>query len=155
MAQNDLRRLSPVPVVDALLHMCDYWSKARSKDPNTQVGACVYNWTTGDMYFGYNGFAPGFSDLEVRWEKPAKYEYVIHAEENAIRKAVSSTGTLSPSCVLICTHKPCVRCMMRIAAHGIRRVIYRDAHDDSQTTSLIALELNVSLEQYTKGASIP
>lgn len=144
---------SKIPKLDAIMHMCEYWANARSKDPNTKVGACVYNISTGDMYFGYNGFAPNFDDTEERWAKPAKYEYVIHAEENAVRKAVSSVGKLDDRYYLICTHKPCHKCMMRIAAHGIRIVFYKHKHDDSKISDEISIELGIRLEQFMEGIS--
>ena len=64
-------------------------SSYRSKDPNTQVGACIVNDRNKIMSVGYNGFPLGCSDDEFPWERTGetydtKYPYVCHAELNAI-----------------------------------------------------------------------
>ena len=64
-------------------------SSYRSKDPNTQVGACIVNNNNRIMSMGYNGFPAGCSDDEFPWERQGcdydtKYPYVCHAELNAI-----------------------------------------------------------------------
>ena len=64
-------------------------SARRSKDPNTQVGACIVNGRNKIMSVGYNGFPQGCSDDEFPWERTGdeyntKYPYVCHAELNAI-----------------------------------------------------------------------
>ena len=62
----------------------------RSKDPSTQVGACIVNDDNRIMSVGYNGFPRGCSDDEFPWEREGdkstltKYPYVCHAELNAI-----------------------------------------------------------------------
>lgn len=67
-------------------------SGRRSKDPNTQVGACIVSQDNKIMSMGYNGFPKGCSDDEFPWGKEAettdpysaKYLYVTHSELNAI-----------------------------------------------------------------------
>ena len=64
-------------------------SSMRSKDPNTQVGACIVSSDNRILSIGYNGAPNGFSDEEFPWEregnpKETKYMYVCHAEMNAI-----------------------------------------------------------------------
>lgn len=134
------RSKSEIPIT--LLEMCTIWAKARSKDPATQVGAVVYDSTTGATYFGYNGFPKGIPDYETRWERPIKYDYVIHAEENAIFKALAGLKDLQHA-ELICTHKPCHRCAARIIQSGIRVVYYHHPHDDSKITDTLFSEANV------------
>lgn len=139
-------RTAATPTIYAVLHMCKYWANARSKDPNTKVGACIYDYTTHDMYFGYNGFASGVTDYEWRWQRPTKYEYVIHAEDNAICKALLAKAQLA-TCALVCTHKPCHKCMSKIIQAGIKTVYYEEAHDDSNITTALAMERGVCLTQ--------
>ena len=108
------------------------------------------------MFLGYNGFAKGVADLACRWERPIKYDYVIHAEENAILKAVAALGRDTSACVMFCTHKPCHKCMSKIAQVGIKRVYYKNKHDDSAITDIIADETETELvlwEDYMRRGS--
>ena len=62
----------------------------RSKDPNTQVGACIVSGDNIILSTGYNGFPAGCSDDEYPWEREGestKYPFVVHAELNAILNA--------------------------------------------------------------------
>ena len=65
-------------------------SAMRSKDPNTQVGACIVSEDNKILSMGYNGFPKGCSDDEFPWGKDdgdpynEKYLYVTHSELNAI-----------------------------------------------------------------------
>ena len=61
----------------------------RSKDPNSQVGACIVSSENKILSLGYNGMPIGCSDDEMPWEREGapldtKYMYVCHAELNAI-----------------------------------------------------------------------
>lgn len=142
-------RTSSTPIIPALLSMARTWAKARSKDPNTQVGAVVYNVSTGEMFFGYNGFARGVKDLPSRWEKPYKYDYVIHAEENAVLKMLAAVGTIDKNnnYIMVCTHKPCCRCISRIIQAGIKSVFYDLPHDDATLTNDIANDVGIVLRR--------
>ena len=62
----------------------------RSKDPNTQVGACIVSQDNIIISTGYNGMPKGCSDDEFPWDREGeqtKYPYVVHAELNAILNA--------------------------------------------------------------------
>lgn len=62
----------------------------RSKDPNTQVGACIVSQDNIIISTGYNGMPKGCSDDEYPWERDGdqtKYPYVVHAELNAVLNA--------------------------------------------------------------------
>lgn len=92
-----------------------------SKDPSTKVGAVVVTPDNRQCSLGYNGFADGIEDLVERWNnRPIKYEYVIHAEENAILNSPFDTK----GCTLYCTHRCCHKCMARIVRSGIKKVYY-------------------------------
>ena len=137
-------RESAVELHDSIMLMAETWARCRSKDPNTKVGACVYDPDSGTMYFGYNGFARGVTDSITRWQRPTKYEYVIHAEDNAIIKALRGHGNLG-KCILYCTHKPCHKCMSKIIQVKIKTVYYRIKHDDSKITDELAKECGIDL----------
>jgi dCMP deaminase len=97
------------------------------------------------MLFGYNGFPVGIADFDYRWERPTKYEYVIHAEENALLKAVHCAFPVDRA-TLYCTHKPCHKCMGKIIQIGIKTIIYQHKHDDSKITDELAREARIRLE---------
>ncbi len=91
-----------------------------SKDPSTKVGAVIVTEDTRQVSIGYNGFPKGILETPERWEKPLKYEFVIHAEMNAIMNCPFDTK----SCTLYCTHQPCHRCLVHLVNAGIKRVVY-------------------------------
>lgn len=102
----------------SIMIIVDQWAKLRSKDPNTKVGAGVYDPVTGALFLGYNGFPSKFPDSKSLWcnrDKNSlfnKYEFVIHAEANAIRKALMALGDQVSRCHLYVTHYPCHRCLV-------------------------------------------
>ena len=74
-------------------------SGMRSKDPNSQVGACIVSQDNKILSMGYNGFPMGCSDDEFPWarsgdEIDTKYLYMVHSELNAIEcaKAIIQSG---------------------------------------------------------------
>lgn len=101
-------------------------SAKRSKDPNTQVGACIVNQFNKIVGIGYNGFPIGCSDDELPWVREAanqndtKYPYVVHAEANAI---LNSTKDLHGSRMYVALF-PCNECTKLIIQSGIREIVY-------------------------------
>ena len=98
----------------------------RSKDPNTQVGACVANEQNKIVGVGYNGFPWGCSDDELPWERQGnfletKYPYVCHAELNAVLNSVS---TDLRRCRIYVGLFPCNECTKVIIQAGIEEIIY-------------------------------
>lgn len=99
----------------------------RSKDPGTQVGACIVNEDNKIMSVGYNGFPRGCSDDEFPWEREAdretdtKYPYVCHAELNAI---LNAGGNSLKDCRVYVALFPCNECAKAIIQSGIKEVIY-------------------------------
>ena len=93
----------------------------RSKDPSTNVGAVIVNADKSIVETGYNGFAPGVVETPERWERPTKYDFVIHAEQNAIGRAARFGKTVNGSTIYV-THYPCRECAKMIIASGIRAV---------------------------------
>ena len=101
-------------------------SSYRSKDPNTQVGACIVNSKNRIMSVGYNGFPMGCSDDEFPWERQGsaydtKYFYVCHAELNAI---LNSRDSNLEGCKIYVALFPCNECAKAIIQSGIKEVIY-------------------------------
>lgn len=99
-------------------------SSKRSKDPNTQVGACIVK-NNKIIGIGYNGFPIGCSDDELPWTKndnylESKYPYVVHAELNAI---LNSTEKLDGATIYVSLF-PCVECSKAIIQSGIKKVVY-------------------------------
>lgn len=113
-------------------------SSMRSKDPSTQVGACIVNEDNRIMSVGYNGFPRGCSDDEYPWERSAdnanetKYPFVCHAELNAILNAGGHNLTGSKIYVALF---PCNECAKAIIQSGIKEVVYiSDKYSDTDTT---------------------
>lgn len=112
-------------------------SARRSKDPNTQVGACIVNDRNKIMTVGYNGFPQGCSDDDFPWERSGdeyetKYPYVCHAELNAI---LNSGGSNLEGCKIYVALFPCNECAKAIIQSGIKEVIYlSDKYADSVGT---------------------
>ena len=106
-------------------------SARRSKDPNTQVGACIVSNDNKILSMGYNGLPIGCSDEEFPWTKihaetdpyNAKYFYVTHAELNAI---LNYRGGSLDGAKLYVTLFPCNECAKALIQAGIRTLIYKD-----------------------------
>lgn len=100
-------------------------SAMRSKDPNTQVGACIVNEDKRIVGLGYNGFPRGCEDEDFPWEREGefldtKYPYVSHAELNAI---LNSTVSLK-HCSIYVALFPCHECAKAIIQSGIEEIVY-------------------------------
>lgn len=101
-------------------------SAQRSKDNNTQVGACIVNGSNKILSLGYNGMPTGCDDNMMPWDREGepldtKYMYVCHAELNAILNA--PIGSLQNSRLYV-TLFPCNECAKAIIQSGIKEVIY-------------------------------
>ena len=104
----------------------------RSKDPNTQVGCVLVSPDNRQIHTGYNGFASGIEDRVDRWTRPEKYNWVIHAEENAI---INSRTNLS-GWTCYTTLRPCERCSSKIVQAGIAKVVFSDDNTNSSNYRL-------------------
>ncbi|MBL7763000.1 MAG: dCMP deaminase family protein [Chitinophagaceae bacterium] len=101
-------------------------SAKRSKDPNTQVGACIVNNKNKIVGAGYNGLPTGLLDDNFPWDKEGdfldtKYPWVCHAELNAI---LNNIGMDLHGCKIYTALFPCNECSKAIIQSGIREVIY-------------------------------
>lgn len=111
-------------------------SAKRSKDPSTQVGACIVNQKNKIVGAGYNGLPAGCDDDTFPWEKTGgfletKYPYVCHAELNAI---LNNIGMDLHGCRIYTALFPCNECAKAIIQAGITEVIYlSDKYSDTDT----------------------
>jgi dCMP deaminase len=129
----------------------------RSKDPNTQVGACIVDDENNILSLGYNGTPNGYSDDEFPWERigedvtTTKYAYVCHSELNAILNA-SRQGIKLKDSILYVTLFPCNECAKALVQAGIKKVIYLDdKYHDTQLSAVsrkILTTTNVKFEKY-------
>ena len=103
-------------------------SALRSKDPSTQVGACIVGSDNRILSIGYNGTPNGFEDDVFPWDREGeplntKYLYVCHAEMNAILNYRGSRKELEGAKVYVDLF-PCNECAKIIIQAGIKEVIY-------------------------------
>ena len=106
-------------------------SALRSKDPSTQVGACIVSADNKILSMGYNGFPKGCSDDIFPWTKiraehdpyNAKYVYVTHAELNAI---LNYRGGSLDGAKIYVNLFPCNECAKAIIQSGIKILVYRE-----------------------------
>ena len=113
-------------------------SAMRSKDPSTQVGACIVNNKKRIVGIGYNGFPYGVEDDTFPWESGddflnSKYPYVVHAEPNAI---LNSTVSLDNSTLYV-TLFPCNECAKLVIQSGIKEVFYGEDYRDDAGISFL------------------
>ena len=122
-------------------------SAQRSKDPNTQVGACVANEQNKIVGVGYNGFPWGCSDDELPWNRDGsfldtKYPYVCHAELNAVLNAISKDLR---KCRIYVGLFPCNECTKVIIQAGISEIIYlSDKYRDTDSVRASKIMLDKS-----------
>ncbi len=101
--------------------------RSKSKDPSRKVGAIIISSENQIISTGFNGFPIGVKDsldgdTLVRYEKPAKYDFTVHAEINAISFAARA-GVSTNNGVLYCSLFPCKECVKAVIQAGIKRVV--------------------------------
>ena len=103
-------------------------SAFRSKDPNTQVGACIVSPANKIVGVGYNGLPWGCEDDKFPWQVregdlyDTKYPYVVHAELNAILNSIDKLQ----GCTIYVSLFPCHECVKAIIQSGIKEIVYED-----------------------------
>ena len=130
-------------------------SAQRSKDENTQVGACIVNDDNKILSVGYNGMPIGCKDEEMPWGRQGessldtKYLYVCHAELNAILN--NDSGTLKDAIIYV-TLFPCNECAKVIIQSGIKEFVYLSDKYDGTEGNIAAKKMfdacGVSYKQY-------
>jgi dCMP deaminase len=131
--------------IDRILSWDEYFmgvaalSARRSKDPHTQVGACIVGSDQRILSIGYNGTPRGMSDATFPWEREGtalstKYPYVIHAERNAVLNFRGLMREFVGSTVYV-THYPCNECAKELAQVGVGTVVFAlNPYPDSDET---------------------
>ena len=113
-------------------------SALRSKDPSTQVGACIVSDDNRILSIGYNGAPNGFHDDAFPWDREGdplktKYMYVCHGELNAILNFRGNKKDLEGSKIYVALF-PCNECAKSIIQSGIKEVIYlSDKYHDTDS----------------------
>ena len=125
----------------------------RSKDPSTQVGACIVSPDNIIISTGYNGMPKGCSDDEFPWERSGaenetKYPYVVHAELNAI---LNANGRDLRGSKLYVALFPCNECAKAIIQSGVREVVYlSDKYKDTMGNFASKKMLDAAGVKYTR-----
>lgn len=128
-------------------------SARRSKDPHTQVGACIVNDKNKIVGAGYNGLPLGCDDDSFPWNKQGdfldtKYPYICHAELNAI---LNNIGMDLKGCKIYTALFPCNECTKAIIQSGINEVIFlSDKYQDSDATKASRRMLDTAGVTYRK-----
>ncbi|MEI6857400.1 dCMP deaminase family protein [Psychrilyobacter sp.] len=127
-------------------------SGQRSKDPSTQVGACIINEDKKIVGAGYNGFPKGCSDDEFPWGREGefletKYPFVMHAEQNAILNSIKNLK----KCTIYVGLFPCHECAKSIIQSGIIKVVYlSDKYRGTDSNRASKMLLDSAGVKYTK-----
>jgi deoxycytidylate deaminase len=101
-----------------------------SSDSERKVG--VYMHTTTDNIIAANTFVDGAENLGLPRNAPNKYEYMIHAEVNALLEAAAK-GVSTYDAIVVTTLSPCPNCVRSMFQAGIREVYWRDRHSSYKT----------------------
>lgn len=132
--------------------------KNRSKDPVTQVGACIVSSDKRILSLGYNGAPNGFDDKDFPWGKvgnfeETKYAYVVHAERNAILNFRGNLREFDQAIVYV-THFPCNECAKEIVQVGVSEVVYLNTPEwdksNVKASRILLDKVGISYRQYIK-----
>jgi len=131
-------------------------SALRSKDPNSQVGACIVSQENKILSMGYNGFPLGCPDEDFPWAREGglldtKYAFVVHSELNAI---LNYRGGSLQGAKIYVTLFPCNECAKAIIQAGIKTVIYDSDKYDGTEANIASKKLlqtaGIEVVQYKK-----
>lgn len=118
-------------------------SAERSKDPNTQVGACIVDSNNHIISLGYNGAPKDYPDKLIPWDQregdqfQTKYVYSCHSELNAILNSPVPVRGMT----LYVTLFPCHECAKAIVQAGIKEIIYESDKYDGTDSNRIAKKI--------------
>lgn len=122
----------------------------RSHDSQTQVGAILVNNRTGAILStGFNGFVRGAPDHRLPHQRPEKYPYIMHAEQNLITNCARH-GISMEDCTVVCTKTPCSSCMRLLWQCGITSVIAKEPYSDFENLRE-QLDISIELEHTEEG----
>ena len=133
-------------------------SAMRSKDPSTQVGACIVSSDNRILSIGYNGAPNGFEDKYFPWDREGdflntKYPFVCHAELNAISNFRGNKKDLEGAKLYV-TLFPCNECTKLVIQNGIKEIIYlSDKYkntDGTKASKIMLRKCNVTFTEFPK-----
>ena len=125
----------------------------RSKDPSSQVGACIVSPENKILSLGYNGMPMGCDDDAMPWEREGeplhtKYMYVCHAELNAILNC--NNASLLKGSTLYVALFPCNECAKAVIQSGIKKIVYlSDKYKDTDATKASKRMLDAAGVEYS------
>lgn len=119
--------------INMFFEMCEVVSK-KSKDPSTKVGCVITGSNNSVISTGFNGFPIGVEDSLIdlsnneinkskRYERPEKYSWTAHAEENAIAFAARNGVSTNGATLYVNRMMPCTRCTRLIIQSGIKKIV--------------------------------
>lgn len=133
---------------ETFMEMAEIIAK-RSKDPSSQCGTILVSPDKKHIVSGYNGMPSKYPEDEKVWERPNKYNFIVHSETNAIINAQTNlTGwTLYVNAI------PCSNCSKHIAQAGIKRVVYKPKQakmiqDDGTTFFSVCEKMGIETVKY-------
>ena len=119
-------------------------ARSRSKDRSTRVGAVVIDEDFNLRISGYNGMPRWIDDnVEDRHERPVKYLWMSHAEENCVAQAARVGVSLKGCTLLVTSLFPCTTCSRLIIQSGIKRVIAPKVCENSRWDEQAAIALEM------------
>lgn len=95
----------------------------KSIDPSTKHGCVVTDEDNTVLSIGFNSGPRNCDESKIELSRPEKYDWIIHAEANAIINA-SRSGTSLYNSIFYITGKPCVECLKKIINCGAKKIIY-------------------------------
>lgn len=122
------------------------WAAMKSKDPSTHVGAVAVGDINQIVETGYNGLPRGVHDLPERMQRPAKYLWTSHAEENLV--ATAARSRLQGTTVYV-THLCCSRCARMLIQAGVAKVVAGDGK-----TSMPSEEFEVAMTMFREAGVV-
>ena len=140
-----------IPAWDEYFMSMCYLASTRSKDPDTKVGAVIVGENKQIISIGYNSFPRNCLDEELPSERPEKYQYMEHAERNAIYNACLN-GVSCAGGVMYVPFVPCCDCARAIIQCGIRDVVYDTDYnsecDKSNATTTMFGQAGIMLRRF-------
>ena len=130
-------------------------SAMRSKDPNTQVGACIVSKINRILSIGYNGTPNGYEDKYFPWDRNGeflntKYPFVCHAEMNAISNFKGDKKDLEDAKLYV-TLFPCNECAKLVVQNGIKEIVYlSDKYKETDGTKASKIMFDACGVKYTE-----
>jgi|TARA_R110000868_G_scaffold315121_1_gene576031 dCMP deaminase len=130
-----------------------------SKDPSSRIGAVAVNDKGQILTTGYNGFPRGIADNERLNDRPVKYKYIVHAEQNAIYNATYNGVSLHNATMYVSGLPCCSDCAKAIIQVGVKRVVMDGDIDNERWSESVELTLDMFTEagveyEFDKGTEV-